>query len=310
MEYKDYYKILGVPKDASQADIKKQYRKLAIKYHPDRNPGNKAAEEKFKELSEANEVLSDPEKRKKYDRLGANWKQYEQAGASPGYQGFSQWSQPGGPGSRFYTSEDFEDSPFSDFFNSFFGGGTSGRRSNDWFRNQPVKGQDYETELSVKLEDSYSGTERLITVNGEKIKFTVPPGVHDGQVLRVKGKGGKGKKGGESGHLYLKVHVESDPFFERKEDDLYAEIHVPLYTAVLGGDYEIKSMKGNFKIKIPPGTQNGKTLRLKGLGMPLYLKKGEFGSLFVKILADIPVHLTEKEIALFRELAELQEKGR
>jgi curved DNA-binding protein len=305
MEYKDYYKILGVDKKASQADIKKQYRKLAVKYHPDRNPGNKAAEEKFKELSEANEVLSDPEKRKKYDTLGANWKQFEQSGAGQGWQGFSQWSSPGGPGSQFYSSEDFEGSPFSDFFNSFFGGGFGGRTTGN-FRNQPAKGQDWEAELTINLEDAYSGTDRMVTSDDGKIRFTVPPGVHDGQVLRVKGKGGKGRKGGESGHLYIHVHIEENDRYERKDDDLFTDIRVPLYKAVLGGDFSITTMKGNFSIKIPAGIQNGKTLRLKGLGMPVYQKKGEFGSLFVRIIIDIPEHLTEKEIALFRQLSELR----
>jgi len=304
MEYKDYYKILGVSKDATQAEIKKQYRKLAIKYHPDKNQGNKSAEEKFKELGEANEVLSDPVKRKKYNELGANWKQYEQAGAGQGRGGYSQGNQYGG--SQFYSSEDFEGSPFSDFFNSFFGGSPSGRRGSGGSRSQPVKGQDYETELTLSLEEAYSGTERLVSLDEEKIKFTVPRGVRDGQVLRVKGKGGKGGKGGESGHLYIHVHIEENDRYERKDDDLSVEIHVPLYKAILGGDFAITTMKGHFNIKIPAGTQNGKTLRLKGLGMPVYLKKGEFGSLYVKILIDIPEHLSEKEIALFRQLLDLR----
>lgn len=160
--------------------------------------------------------------------------------------------------------------------------------------------------MDLTLDEAYSGTIRIITLDKEKIKFTVPPGVHDGQVLRVKGKGGKGRKGGESGHLYIQVHITENGRFERKENDLYAEIHVPLYKAILGGDFEIHTMKGNFKIKIPAGTQNGKTLRLKGLGMPVYLKGNEFGSLFVKILIDVPEQLTDKEVALFKQLASLR----
>lgn len=306
MEYKDYYKTLGVSKDATQAEIKKQYRKLAVKYHPDKNPGNKAAEEKFKELGEANEVLGDPVKRKKYDELGANWKQYEQGGGGQGWGGFSQRGRQGG--SQYYSSEDFEGSPFSDFFNSFFGGSSFGRGGSGGYKSQPMKGQDYEAELTLTLEDAYNGTERIITLDEEKIKFNVPPGVRDGQVLRVKGKGGKGRKGGESGHLYIHVHIENNPGYERKDDDLHVEVHVPLYKAILGGDFAITTMKGHFNIKIPAGTQNGKTLRLKGLGMPVYLKKGEFGSLYARIIIDVPEHLTEKEIALFRQLAALRDE--
>ncbi|MEI7980954.1 MAG: J domain-containing protein [Bacteroidota bacterium] len=309
MDYKDYYKILGVGKDASQAEIKKQYRKLAVKYHPDKNQGNKQSEEKFKEMGEAYAVLGDPEKRKKYDTLGANWKQYEQAGAgTQGGGGFSQWANQGRgqQNSHSYSPEDFEGTDFSDFFNSFFGGGAPGQRSSSGFRETPLKGQDYEAQMTISLMEAFTGVERMLALGEEKIKITVSPGVRDGQVLRVKGKGGKGRRGGESGHLYLHVTVEPDPRFERKEDDLTTEIHVPLYTAVLGGEVTMTTLKGTVSIKVPPETQTGKTLRLKGLGMPVYLKKGESGALFVKILVDVPQHLSAREIELFRQLSSLR----
>ena len=308
MDYKDYYKILGVSKDATQAEIKKQYRKQAVKYHPDKNTGNKQAEERFKEMGEANEVLSDPEKRKKYDTLGSNWKQYEQSGAGQGGADFSQWARQGRgrQSSQTYSSEDFGGGDFSDFFKSFFGGGFSGGSQTREFRDAPSKGQDYEAGLTISLEEAYKGGERTLSVNEEKIKITIPPGVHDGQVLRVKGKGAQGRRGGSSGHLYLHVSIEPDPHFERKEDDIYSDVHIPLYKAVLGGDINIPTLKGDVTIKIPKETQQGKVLRLKGMGMPVYLKKGQAGSMFVNILVEIPQNLTAEETDLFRKLASLR----
>ena len=307
MEYKDYYKILGVPKEATAQEIKKSYRKLALKYHPDKNPGNKQAEEKFKELSEANEVLSDPEKRKKYDRLGSDWKQYESQGTHPGGFDFSQWAQqrPGGNasgGGYYSSSEDFEGSGFSDFFEQLFGGGFSNRSTDD-FPRASRKGRDYEGNLTISLKDAYHGSESLINLDNEKIKIKIPPGVTDGQVLRVKGKGGKGTKGAESGNLFLHVAVAKDLRYERKENDLYTEIKVPVYTTILGGQVEIDSFRGNYSITIPPETQNGKVLRMKGLGMPVYGLKNKSGDLYLKIIPEIPQHLTDEERELFRKLA-------
>lgn len=305
MEYKDYYKVLGVAKDASQEEIKKQYRKLAVKYHPDKNQGNKQAEDRFKDLGEAYEVLSDPTKRKKYDRLGSNWKQYEQSGPQGGAD-FSQWAQQqGGRGrqSRPFNEADFGGSDFSDFFNSFFGGGGGrGRRT----ESAPQKGQDYEAKITISLEEAFHGVERMISLGEEKIKINIPPGVQNQQILRVRGKGGTGRRGGESGHLYLHVEVEPDPRFDRQDSDLYCDVHIPLYKAVLGGELTITTLKGDVNIKIPEETQTGKTLRLKGLGMPLYRKKGETGALYIKIIVDLPLNLTSTEKELFIKLASLR----
>jgi curved DNA-binding protein len=311
MDFKDYYSLLGVAKTASQDEIKKQYRKMAVKYHPDKNPGNKQAEEKFKDISEAYEVLKDPDKRKKYDTLGSNWKQYEQAYGGGGAD-FSQWARQGGGReySRTYASEDFGGTDFSDFFNSFFSG-SYGQAVGNPFEGQrrgrtggrPAKGQDYEATLEVTLDEAFHGSKRMITINEEKISVSIPQGVYNGQVLRVKGKGSPGRRGGESGDLYMHVQMLPDPFYEIKGNDLYCDLHVPLYQAVLGGEVSVHAPKGSFTMKIPRETQNGKILRMKGLGMPVYRKKNEYGDLYLKIIVDIPQNLTSGEIELFKQLA-------
>jgi curved DNA-binding protein len=291
MEFKDYYKILGVSKTASTEEIKKAYRKLAVKYHPDKNQGNKAAEEKFKEANEANDVLSDPEKRKKYDELGENWKYY-QSGNTPPNQGFRgrqqyQYSNSG---------DDFDSGNFSDFFESIFGnrfGGQGGRSS---------KGEDYQTNVTISLEEAYMGTARLLEVNGEKLQMKFKPGTADGQTLRIKGKGGPAGKGGQRGDIYVNVHIASHPHFERKENDLYADIAVDLYTAILGGKTTVHTLKGNIQLTIPKETENGKTLRLKGMGMPVYGKDNAFGDLYAKVKLILPKNLSKEEIDLFQQL--------
>ncbi|MEI7490170.1 MAG: J domain-containing protein [Bacteroidota bacterium] len=313
MDFKDYYSLLGISKTATEAEIKKAYRKLAVKYHPDKNPGNKQAEEKFKEMGEAYEVLKDPVKRKKYDTLGSNWKQYEQTSGEGA--DFSKWARQGGGKdySRTYGAEDFGGSDFSDFFNSFFGGAYGQDFGGDYSNQgrgrsggRPVKGQDYEASLEVSIEGAYKGSKRMITLGDEQLSVTIPQGVYDGQVLRVKGKGAQGRRGGEPGDLYMHVKILPDNVFEIRENDLYCDLHVPLYMAVLGGEVNVHPPKGNVTMKIPKETQNGKVLRMKGLGMPVYRKKNEFGDLYLKIIIDVPQNLSPQEIELFTQLAALR----
>lgn len=302
MEFKDYYKVLGVSKSASADEIKKAYRKLAVKYHPDKNPGNKAAEEKFKEISEANEVLGDPEKRKKFDELGSNWQQHQQSGNGGGFD----WSKYAGrQGGRQYTgNEEFEGAgDFSDFFESIFGGGHGGRRPGQ----RAHKGQDYKAEFQVSLEEAYTGSSREIEVNGQTLRLKIKPGVSDNQVLRLKDKGAPGMNGGPNGDLFLTVKVAEHPHFKRKENDLYCDFPVDVYVAVLGGKATVRSLKGTMKIDIPKETDNGKVLRLKGLGMPLYGKTNEYGDLYAKVNITTPKNLSEKEIELFKQLMQLKQ---
>jgi curved DNA-binding protein len=303
MEYKDYYKTLGVDKKASQDEIKAAYRKLAVKYHPDKNKDNKAAEEKFKLVNEANEVLSDPEKRKKYDSLGENWRQYEQAGSR----------RSGGPRSGngrsgpFTYEGDFSDifgegggSGFSDFFEQFFGRGAGGGTRGGG-RSANFKGQDYQTDMEITLEEAYHGTHRLIQLEDEKLRIATKPGVHDEQQLRIKGKGGKGSKENH-GDLYVRVHVAQHPRYSRKGDDLSTTHTIDLFTAVLGGHTIVDTMSGQVKVKIDPGTQNGKTIRIKSKGMPIYGKQNQFGDLYVQLQVHIPEHLTDRQRELFEQL--------
>jgi curved DNA-binding protein len=306
MEFKDYYKVIGVDKSASIEDIKKAYRKLAVKYHPDKNPGNKSAEDKFKEISEANEVLSNPEKRKKYDELGENWKQYENQGAQN--QGGFDWSKyQSGGGRQQRSTEEFNNGEnFSDFFESIFGGsfgsGNAGRRS-----ATKRKGTDYKTEVSLSLEEAYQGTTRLLEVSGEKLQMKFK-GVRDAQSLKIKGKGGQGTNGGERGDIYVTVYVQPHSHFDRKEDDLYCDAPVELYTAILGGKAPIRTMKGTINMDIPKETDNGKIFRLKGMGMPKFGKDSEFGDLYAKVKIIIPKKLSEKEVELFQQLALLKKQ--
>jgi curved DNA-binding protein len=309
MEYKDYYKILGVDKKASQADIKKAYRKLAVQYHPDKNPNNKEAEEKFKQANEAYEVLGDEEKRKKYDTLGENWNRGQ---GQPG--GGFDWSSFGGQrgqGGSYQYEGDFSDAfggkgnGFSDFFEAFFGSGGSEKRSNRRTQTeQHFKGQDYETEIEITLEEAYQGTSRIIQVGTERLRITIKPGAYDGQLLRIKGKGGAGSSDKHRGDLYARVRVKQHPVFTRREDDLYAPQNIDLYTAVLGGDTLVTTLGGTVKVQIPAGTPNGKTIRIKG--MPVSDADNQSGDLYLQLQVTIPTHLSEKEKQLFEQLKKLQ----
>jgi curved DNA-binding protein len=295
MNYKDYYKILGVSKTATAEEIKKAFRKLAVKYHPDKNPGDKTAEEKFKEISEANEVLSDPEKRKKYDELGENWQQYQGRGQEA--YGRNQWENSGGQQYSYSGGFGDEGGFSSDFFESFFGGRFGGGQSRG-----SQKGNDYRAEAEISLEEAFNGTTRLMEVNGEKLQMRFKPGTKDGQELRIKGKGGHGINKGERGDIYITVHVPRHPHFEVKGNDLYCEAPIDLYTAILGGKATIHTLKGMIKTDIPKETENGKVLRLKGMGMPVFGKENVYGDLYAKVKVILPKDLSHEEIELFQQL--------
>ncbi|MEX0686461.1 MAG: DnaJ C-terminal domain-containing protein [Balneolales bacterium] len=319
MEYKDYYKTLGVTKKASQDEIKKAYRKLAAKYHPDVNPDNKEAEIKFKEVSEAYEVLKNPEDRKMYDQMGSDWKQYKRSGGQAQDFNWQEWQQRSrGPNQRTYSyqgSPGFEnqfggESPFSDFFESFFGGRTGGFGTDPRTgqRQGPiqVKGRDLNAELDITLDDAYHGSHKSFMINGQRIKIKIPPGIENGKRLKLKGKGEPSHGGGPAGDLFIKIRITSHELFRRDGENLHIELPISLYTAVFGGKANVPTPGGELKIKIPPETQPGKTLRLTGRGMPKADNSKERGNLYVKLMVKIPENLTSKEMELFKKLAELR----
>ena len=293
MAYIDYYKILGVDKSASQDDVKKAYKKLARKYHPDLNPNDPDAHRKFQEINEANEVLSDPEKRKKYDQYGENWKHADEFEAQQ--QQYRQYQN--GQGGGAYWSSSGDGSEFSDFFEQMFGGmGGRGGRSHGF------RGQDYTTELQVSLTDAAKTHKQIITVNGKNLRITIPAGIADGQTIKLRGQGGPGVNGGPAGDLYITFVIGDDPVYKREGDNLYMNVPIDIYTAVLGGEQIIETLNGKVKMKIKPETQNGTKVRLRGKGFPVYKQDGQFGDLFVTYEVKIPTHLTEKQKELFREL--------
>lgn len=301
MAYIDYYKILGVDKNATQDDIKKAYRKQARKHHPDLNPGDKEAEKKFKELNEANEVLSNPENRSKYDKYGEHWKhgeEYEKAQQQQQRQ-YQQQSYNGGySGADFGGGEDF-----SDFFQDMFGsaGGGFGRSSRGRASGK-FKGQDITAELNLNLRDAATTHPQTFEINGKKVRITIPAGVYDGQQIKLKGHGNPGVNGGPNGDLYITFNIPADPDFERIGDDLKTKVTIDLYTAVLGGEVKVHTLNGSVNLKVKPETQTGMTVRLKGKGFPVYKKEGEHGDLFVTYEVKLPTNLTEKQKELFEQL--------
>ncbi|MCF8218904.1 MAG: J domain-containing protein [Bacteroidales bacterium] len=315
MNYKDYYKILGVNKNASQDEIKKAYRKLAVKYHPDKNPDDKKAEEKFKNISEAYEVLKDPETREKYDRLGANWKQYEHAQAGQQGQGFDPFGGFGQGGQRTrtgnFSQEDFEGffggfggSGFSDFFEQFFGGGFDRRAQQQ--RSSRQKGQSTQAhnlkgDIYISLEDAFHGTKRILNVNDERLRVSIPKGIKDKQTLRMKGKGQEDPYTGKRGDILLTIHVNPHKFIERHGNDLHTTATMDIFTATLGGTLAVHTLTGQKNINIKAGTDGGKTLRLKGQGMPVKnsTTRGDF---YVKTRITVPKNLSKEEKESFEKL--------
>jgi len=308
MEYKDYYSVLGVDKDASTDEIKKAYRKLAMKYHPDRNPDDKQAEEKFKEINEANEVLSDPEKRAKYDQLSNSYSSWQQAGGSPGS---FRWEDlfGGGMGGRTTRVEygDIGDifgegGGFSDFFRTFFGGGAAPRGTAGGAGTRTYqRPRSYQQDVTISLYEAYQGTTRTLDVDGNKKEIKIPPGVRTGTKVKATG-AGPANSSGQRGDIYLNIRVSPDPRFERQGDDLLTEKKIELYTALLGGEVKVETISGDILLKIPPGTQPGQTFRLAGKGMPVLRKKNKFGNLLVKIDVQIPKNLTDEQKELVNKL--------
>lgn len=296
MAYIDYYSILGIPKTASEQDIKKAYRKLARKHHPDLNPNDKEAEKKFKEINEANEVLSHAENRKKYDEYGEHWKhaddlknaQHQQKQRQPQYQ----------------TTEDFSGSDFSDFFESMFGHAASSSQS----RNAKFRGQDFNAELQLDIKDVYTSHKRTLTVNNKNIRITIPAGVENGQIIKITGYGGPGANGGPNGDLFIHFSITNHTKFKREGNDLYLIADLDLYTALLGGELLVDTFDGKVKLTIKPETENGTKVKLKNKGFPKYKNEGVFGDLYITFSIKSPKNLNEKEKELLAELQKIRHK--
>lgn len=307
MAYIDYYNILGVDKKASAEDIKKAYRKLARKLHPDLNPNDAEAHKKFQQINEANEVLSDPEKRAKYDKYGENWKQSEEY--EKAHRQYARQQRQGGSRQEtrtFYTEGDFSDADFSDFFHSMFGSGFSQHQGSHSQRK--YKGSDYQAELHLSLRQAMQTHRQTLTINGKNIRITIPAGVDDGQKIKLAGYGQPGVNGGPNGDLYITFVVEEDLRFKRLGNDLYTTAEIDLYTAVLGGEATVDTLDGQVKIKVKPGTQPESKVRLKGKGVPVYKKDNRRGDLIATLKVKIPENLSSKEQELFTQLSKLSKR--
>lgn len=303
MAFVDYYKILGIDKSATEKDIKKAYRKLARKYHPDVNANDPDAQKKFQEINEANEVLSNAENRKKYDQYGKDWKHADDIERARKSQQSQQSSQGGFGGFEGFEGFSDDASGYSDFFESMFGGG--GQRSG-YKRTTQFKGQDFNASLQLQLTDVYKSQKKTLTINGKNIRLTIPAGVEDGQVIRIKGYGAEGVNGGPKGDLLITFKIVNNTAFKRVKNDLHSTVKLDLYTAVLGGEINVKTFDGEVKLKVKPGTQNGTRVKLKGKGFPVYKKEGSFGEFYITYEVKIPEKISEKEKELFEELAKLK----
>lgn len=302
MDYRDYYKVLDVDSHASVDEIRKAYRKLARRYHPDVNPNDKVAAEHFTEINEANEVLTDSEKRAKYDRLGSSWRAHQQMGGGKEFD-WSEWLSSAYKSGDSLNLEEIlakinRSGGFSDFFEVVFGGMPPTQPNTE-------QGQDYNQKVEISLEEAFSGVSRILRIGERRIEIKIPRGAKSGTKVRVRGEGREGE-GGVKGDLYLEIEVTPHPVFERTGDDLQTELPVDLYTAILGGEASVPTLKGKIKLRIPPETQSGRTFRLKGQGMPQLKQPDERGDLYAKVVVQLPQNLTPDEIALFEELADMR----